>query len=238
MCEFLVKGSPLFFLCLEGCSLTLQIGVVVAGPTGEVAPVQLHDACGELPEEGAVVCHEEECRLHLEQEALEPEDRFEIEMIGRLIQQQHVGLAHQGACQQDAALQSAGEALEQLLRGESHLLHQILDADIGFPILLGSTDTQSCMDDLKNRSLDSFRNFLGQAGQHNAVRFGDLAFLRFFLTCNDAHDAGLAGAVTAHEADALARIDLQVDLIKQGAVGVAQGDAAELEERHVKTVKS
>ena len=126
-----------------------------------MAPVEFDDTGGEFAEEGAVVCHEEERRLHLEQEALEPEDRFEIEMIGWLVEQQHVGLANQSARQKDAALQSAGETLEQLLRGESHLLHQILDADIGFPVLLGSTDTQSCMDDLKNRSLDSFRNFLG-----------------------------------------------------------------------------
>ena len=153
-------------------------------------------------------------------------------MVGRFVQQQDIGLTYQGTSQQDAAFESSGEALKQLIRWQPHLLHQILHADIGLPILLGAADAESGMDHFKNRPFDSIRHFLRQAGQHDAVRFGDFTFLRFLLTGDDAHDAGLARAIASHEADALARIDLKIDLIQQGAVGVAQGDAAKLEKGH------
>ena len=60
--ELLVKGGPLLLLCLKGCTFPFEIGVVVAGPAGEMATVQLHDAGGEFPQEGPVVRHEEEGR--------------------------------------------------------------------------------------------------------------------------------------------------------------------------------
>jgi hypothetical protein len=88
------------------------------------------------------------------------------------------------------------------------------------------------MDHLEDSPFDSLRDFLGEAGQDDPIWLGDLSFLRFFLTGDDAHDAGLARTVASHETDALTRIDLKVDLIKERSVGVAEGDAAELEERH------
>jgi hypothetical protein len=94
------------------------------------------------------------------------------------------------------------------------------------------------MDHFEDRPLDSFRDFLRKSGQDDPIWLGDLSFLRFFLTGDDAHDAGLARSIASHETDALTRIDLKVDLIKERSVGVAESDAAELEERHGKWGKS
>jgi hypothetical protein len=88
------------------------------------------------------------------------------------------------------------------------------------------------MDHLEDRPLDSLGDLLRKAGQDDAVWFGDLTLLRFFLTRDDAHDAGLAGAIASHEADALTRIDLEIDLIEERSVGIAEGDTAELEQGH------
>ena len=230
--ELLVECSPLLLLRLQRGTLPFEVGVVIAGPACEVPPVEFDDACGEFPQEGAVVRDEEEGRLDLEQEVLEPEDRFEIEVVGRLVQQEDIGLSHQGAGQQDASLQSSGKTLELFLRRQVHLLHQILHTDIGLPILLGAADAEAGMDHLENRPRDPIRHFLGKPREDDSVRLGDLAFLRFLLAGDDAHDAGLAGSVAPHQTDALARIDLKVDLIEQWSVGVAEGDAAELEKGH------
>ena len=230
--QLFVKGGPLLLLGLEGGALPLQIGVVVAGPAGEMSAVQLDDPGGELAEEGAIVRHEEERGPHLEQEALQPKDRLEVEVVGRLIEKEDVRLTDEGSGQKDTALQTTRKALKLLFGGEVHFLHEVLDADIGLPVLLGPADAKSGVNDLIDRSLDPLGDFLGKAGEDDAVRLGDLPLLRFFLTGDDAHDAGLAGAVASHETDPLARIDLEVDLIKQGSVGVAEGDVAELEKGH------
>ena len=43
------------------------------------------------------------------EELLEPDDRFDVEVVGRLVHQQHVGPAEQHARQRDAHLPAAGE---------------------------------------------------------------------------------------------------------------------------------
>ena len=153
-------------------------------------------------------------------------------MVCWLVQQQDIGLSGKRAGQQDTALQPAGKTLKLLFGGQVHFLHQLFDADIGLPLLLGSPHAESRMDHLEDRSLDSLRHLLGQAGQDDAVRLSDLSLLRFLLAGDDAHDAGLAGTITSHKTDALARIDLEVNLIKERSVGVAEGNAAELEKGH------
>ncbi|KAG1167971.1 hypothetical protein G6F35_017566 [Rhizopus arrhizus] len=46
------------------------------------------------------------------QERFEPIDGFDVEVVGRFVQQQHVGAGHQRTGQQHAALHAAGQAAE------------------------------------------------------------------------------------------------------------------------------
>ena len=68
-------------------------------------PVDLDHPRGELAHKGAVVGHKEQ-RLHLPQEVLfEPLDRGDVEVVGRLVQQQEVGIRqHEQRHLQSAAL--------------------------------------------------------------------------------------------------------------------------------------
>jgi hypothetical protein len=77
----------------RGSCLALEVGVVIAGPAHKAAAVEFDDAGGELAQEGAVVGDEEKGELGFKEKLLEPEDRLEIEMVGRLVEQQEVGLA-------------------------------------------------------------------------------------------------------------------------------------------------
>ena len=58
--SFLSKARLLLLLGLEHLLLADEVGVVVAGPAREPAPVELDDARGEPAQEGAVVGDEEE----------------------------------------------------------------------------------------------------------------------------------------------------------------------------------
>ena len=113
--ELLVKSGPLLDLRIEAGCLALQIGIVVAGPAGQFSPIQFDDAGGELLQECPVVRHKKEGRFHLQQKGLEPEYRFEVEVVGRLVEHENIGLSHQRPRQKNAAFQAAGEALEWLL---------------------------------------------------------------------------------------------------------------------------
>jgi hypothetical protein len=105
--EFLLHGLDagalgLGFL-LEALLLLLQPGRVVALPGNAVAAVELEDPAGDVVEEIAVVRHGDHGAGVLVQETLQPGHRLRVEVVGRLVEQQHVGARQQQAAQRDAA---------------------------------------------------------------------------------------------------------------------------------------
>ena len=87
-------------------------GGVVAGPRAELPAIDLDDARRDALDEGPVVCHEDDRAGILCEKRLEPEDGVEIQVIGRLIEQKHVGLSDQRPRQQHASPPSAGERVD------------------------------------------------------------------------------------------------------------------------------
>src|SRR5690606_28414018 len=56
------------------------------------------------------------------EEALEPEDRLDVEVVGRLVEQERIGTREEDLCERDAHLPSAGETADvpcDLLRREA-----------------------------------------------------------------------------------------------------------------------
>ena len=83
------------------------VEIVVAGVDGDLAAVDLADLRDDAVHELAIVRgHQQRAGVRLE-EALEPDDRFDVEVIGRLVHQQDVGLAEQHARHRDAHLPAA-----------------------------------------------------------------------------------------------------------------------------------
>ena len=95
--------------CLQPCLLLLQPGTVVALPGDAVAAVELEDPLGGVVEEVAVVGHRHHGAGEAGEELLQPVHRLGVEVVGRLVEQQHVGLRQQQAAQRDAALLAAGQ---------------------------------------------------------------------------------------------------------------------------------
>ena len=87
---------------------TAQIVGVVAGPRGHLAAVDLDDACRQRAQEAAVVGDEDQAEFGVAKKLFQPCDRLDVEVIGRLVEQQHVGRAHERLREQHAALHAAG----------------------------------------------------------------------------------------------------------------------------------
>ncbi len=64
---------------------------------------------GDAVEEGSVVADEQQCVLAVEQEALQPLYRLDVEVVGRLVEEQDVGFAQQDFGEFDAHAPTAGE---------------------------------------------------------------------------------------------------------------------------------
>ena len=94
-------------LGLQPLLLLLQPRAVVAFPRNAVAAVELEYPLGRVVEEIAIVRHRHHGARKFLQELLEPIDAFGIEVVGRLVEQQHVGLGQQQPAQRDAALLAA-----------------------------------------------------------------------------------------------------------------------------------
>ncbi len=70
-------------------------GAVDAQVPARVGAVQLHDAVGDVLQEIAVVADEHERERGGREQLLQPEDALEVEVVGRLVEQQQVRLADQ-----------------------------------------------------------------------------------------------------------------------------------------------
>ncbi len=68
------------------------VGIVVAIVERQALAVQVQDLADGAVEEVAVVAHKKHRAGVSLQEALQPDRRFQVQVIGRLVQQQQVGL--------------------------------------------------------------------------------------------------------------------------------------------------
>ncbi len=106
-----LPGELLFFLELEPRVLLLEPRAVVALPRNAVAAIELEDPACDVVEEIAIVRDRDDRAGKFLEETLEPGDGLGIEVIGRLVEQQHVGIRQQQAAQGDAPALAARQRL-------------------------------------------------------------------------------------------------------------------------------
>jgi hypothetical protein len=83
------------------------VGAEVAGVAAQDAAVELDDAGGHAVQEGAVVGDQHHAALEAHQQALQPVDGIQVQVVGGLVEQQHVGHGHQRLGQGHALLHAA-----------------------------------------------------------------------------------------------------------------------------------
>ena len=122
-------GQLLFFL--------QQIGGKVAGVRQQLAPVQLHDAGSHIVQKRAVVGDGDDAALEVNQQALQPLDRVQVQVVGRLVEQQHFRLRHQGLRQRNPFFRAAGERADNRIGVQVQTVKRFCDALLPVPTVQG-----------------------------------------------------------------------------------------------------
>src|SRR5579864_1663024 len=148
----------------EALLLLLEPGGVVTVPGNAVAAVQLENPLGHVVEEVAVVRHGDDGARILLEIALEPADRFRIEMIGRLIEQQHVGSREQQPAQSHPAFLAARERRDAgLPRRQTQRVGRDLELALELPAARGLDGVLELRLALEQRIHLLFRERFGKA---------------------------------------------------------------------------
>ena len=175
---------------------------------------------------------EEERDLLLEQELLHPEDRIEVEVVRRFVQEEEGGLGGQGPGEEAAAFQAPGEVVEGAVLGEAEAGNQVVDAEILLPVLRQVVGPEAGGDDLSHRARQMVGNLLGQAGDADSFRDGDRARVGGGLAGGQAHEGRLARPIATQQADSLPFLDLQVEVVEDGGTAEADVDIEQAEQGH------
>jgi hypothetical protein len=105
--QFLVEQRRVPGLDLERSLLLHDIVVITARPNTELPSIEFHDARRQAAHEGAIVADEQQRAAKVLHHLFEPGDGIDVQMIGRLVQQQQIRLGDQCAAQHHAPPPSA-----------------------------------------------------------------------------------------------------------------------------------
>ena len=250
--------AVLLLLLLQGQLAGLIPEVVVADIDVDLAEVDIGDMGADLVQEVAVVGDDDDGVLEAEEEILQPGDGLQIEMVGRLVQQEHVRVAEKGLGEEHPHLvprfQLLHPLLPQLLRdAEAVQQHrrlgfrfvavhlgkfrlQLAGADavllgelrLGVDRLALGHDLEEARvphdDGVEDRLLVEGELVLPQHRDPLAGADDDLPLVRLDLAGENLQKGRLAGAVGADQAVAVARGELDIDVLENDPLAVGKGD--------------
>ena len=156
---------------------------------------------------------------------------FHVEVVGRLVQQQHVGALFQGQRQVQAAALTTGEVLNELLLIAAL---EVEAADVGArrDLVVADANLSEPSETISHTVLLAVQVFatLIDAGQLHGFADFDAARIRLLLAHQHAEQGRFTGTVTADHADdgALGHAERQV--VDQHAVAVTLADVFELDD--------
>ena len=133
-----LPGGVLAAFLLKPLPFLHEPGRIIALVRNAAAAIELENPARHVVEEIAVVGDDQDRARIGAQVALEPVDRLGVEMVGRLVEQQEVGLLQQQAAERDAALFAAGELGHiGIIRRAAERVHRLLDLAVEIPQALG-----------------------------------------------------------------------------------------------------
>lgn len=166
------------------------------------------------------------------QPAFELGDLFKVEMVGRLVEQKHVGLAHPGAGKHGQPLPSAAQLLQRpLAHGLRHL--ERFQHHIDAPALaFGLIGRQRLLHGIIERRVEKpGRYILRDMADGQPARLGDLALARLQRAGDAGKQRRFAPPVGGDEADAIACVDDEIELGKQ-RIAQRHAEIADIDECH------
>ncbi len=228
--------------------------IVAAAIEHELAVVEMENVVGYRVENVAVVADDDEGAPPVAQKGLQPQRRLEVEMVGRLVEQQQVRLGEERGGEGDAHPPTAGEGRQRafLRRGveaesgedDPGPRRRRMGIDIEEP-RVDFTDTMRVM---RLVGLVQERGALEIGGEHHLDRrrvaagrllldgadaqaflHADLAGIGLQLAEDEMQQCRLAGAVAPDEPDFPAGIDLRAGGLDQGAPADSVGEIGKIQ---------
>ena len=176
-------------------------------------------------EEATVVAHQHIGAAPAGELLLQPLDGRQVEVVGRFVEQHHVGFAHQHARQCGAAGFAARQPAGLAVAVELHLLEDGGDAIVGRAQRIG----QDRGDMIGNGRMTGEIRLLRQRGDGGAGLGEARAAVEDRLAGQDTQQGRFSRAIAADQRQALTRRDAEIDAIQNGLVAEVEADAAQRE---------
>src|SRR6185437_13603513 len=230
---------------LLGGELLLPCGLVrreIAGVGAKHAAVELHDASRDAIEEGAIVSDHDH-RGYPQQQLLEPLDRADVEVIGRLIEQEEVGLAGESKGQGRALALAARARRRRHFAVELEAMQELRQAGLEAPALALVAE-QGGAGAARHPGLGARQQAFPQRARRRELRLLfhghdlqaiaelPLAVVQRAPSRDDAQQRGLARAVAANEPDALPGLQRESCAVEQRPVAERKMSVTKRDERH------
>ena len=213
-----------------------QVVRVVALIDIDLAVVEFHHDVADAVEEVTVVGDHEEGAARTFQVVLEVFDGVDVEVVGRLVEDQEIGLGGEDLGDGHAFDFAAGEGAHLRLGVEAELREDADDAVFVVELPLGVEMLQEGF--AAGEHLLEQRGFrvevvvLFQEGDADLLEEFDLAAgVRFVLAGQDAHQRGLARAVGGDQGDLVAFVHVEADVVEKDFRPVRLGNVLDLEVR-------
>lgn len=200
----------------------------VTAVTLKLVALVVDDVLADVVQELGVVGHDDGCAGGVLQVVLEPLDVLDIQMVGRLIEQQNIRVLENGTGKSQLHLPSSGEG------GDQAVGHVSVEAELGqllLDFLLGGGDTDICqlLHGPGNGGLLSIGRIKVVLDEHGL----DLALLGEtldLLVVDGTHEGGLSGTVGSAKTVALATLQAEMGLVEEdlGTVGQVEGAVAQI----------
>jgi hypothetical protein len=213
------------------------VGREVPGIRAQDAAVELDDARRHSIEESAVVRHDDQ-RGSPRREFLEPLDAGEIEVVGRLVEQQQVGLERERERERGAlalaARETGGRPVGREPEAIEHRREPYVECMAGLGVRIGR-----CVAQRQARAQvggGGKGRLLFDEGDRQPVAPLHFAFVEGLPPGEHCEQRGLAGAVAPDQADALSRADREVRVVQQGQQAEGEVGVEECNPGHARKI--
>ena len=216
---------PVALLLLEdGVAPGLEIGKAAIDPARDPA-VEPNRCLRKVFQEAPIVADEHDGGAEASQLGLEPFDRRQVEVIGRLVQEQDVRLRREHPRERGAPGFAAGEIRRRLLARQPELIEDVARA---MRIVARS---EPRLDISERRRMAGEVRLLRQIADGRARLREAAAAVRLGEAGRDLQERRLARAVAPDEAGPLAGPDGELRLDQERRSAEGQGDVPEVKER-------
>ena len=223
-----LREQELFLLLQE-----LAVAAIDAEKALGIDAVDLGHVVDHVVQEVAVVAHHHAGEGGRSEQPLEPQDAFEIEVVGGLVEEEQVGIEGQLARNGEPALPSAGEGFRRGgAVGETGPAERLVDAR-GTLEIVEALARDGGGDDFRGGELRREAHLLRHVTDTRVAPHGDGAGIGLHFAGQNFQERGLAGAVGTDQAEALAFRDAERDVLEQHARPESLGErGTAFEERH------